>query len=600
MATHLRPHCATLVAAILASQLGCRSPTEAFVEITTDGPCEEVTASGITVGLLDTLEKKDFDTTSSRCVGEGDIGSIVLYPGEAENDDKFAFKVVTSLGAPVEGCVPPDYGPTCIVARRAMRFVPHTPFHVPVRMSQACAGILCPEDQTCIDGTCYSATLDPNECDKPEGCDPPTGVLPPWQKHFGGPGGQLARHIALGDNHVLAVTGSYTQGIDLGGGALNSKGAQDIFVATYTESGTHRWSKSFGAGGRDEGLSVAIDRHGAVYVLVSFEDEVDFGGGPLKSAGSTDVALVKLTTVGKLVWALRFGGAGGDVASKVTVGADDNVYVVGEFSGEAMVGDTKLTSAGGTDVMFASFTRAGKLRWAKSLGGPGDDGTTAVGVDAAGHVYVGGYFEDEVDFGGKKALAVVGTSDAFLASFEESGDFRWAKSFGANGRDLVLDLAARGDRVVVTGQLANEATIDGTVLAAKNFDGFVARFDTDGKIDWGTVFGGDGGDQGQSVAIAEDGSIVVGGSLFAGTAFGSKPVGTKGVSQPFVAVLEPSGKPRWAKAFSSSLYAVATGVAAPSDGFAYFAGWFTDTLAVGDKTLTADAEDMLLTRVAPP
>jgi hypothetical protein len=592
---------ATTASLAALGALGCRAPTEAFVDITVDGPCKDVVATGITAGLLGAIESKPYDTTTSECQA-GSIGSIVLVPSsDGPKDAPFGFKVVTSLSGPVDACVPPAYGPQCIVARRAMRYVPHDDFHVPVRMSQACAGVVCPDTQSCVDGSCQSATVDPSTCTDPAGCSPlPTTVIA-WQKQLGGAGQELARHLAVGADGTVLLVGNFADTIALGGAPLKSHGDSDAYVASYTQSGIFRWSTSFGGLGTDEALSVAVGPGGEVYVLVSFTQTVDFGGGPLTSKGGADIALVKLSVVGKPVWALALGGASDDVPVDVAVDQEGNVVLVGEFTGSTNLKTTKLTSAGTTDVFVASFTSAGDLRWAKSLGGAGEDGGGGIGVDAHRQLYVAGYFSGDALLGGTASATSLGGADVFVTSFDRDGAFRWTKTFGASANDHAFGLAARDERVVVTGGLTGKTKIDGTVLDIAGPSGFVAELGIDGKLAWARSFAAKGSSQGEGVSIAADGSVVVGGELTSGSIFGSAAIDSKGVQSPFVAVLDPDGTPRWAKAYGSSLYAKVTGVGAAPGGFAYLAGWFTDGLALGKEPLTSQgAEDTFFLHVAPP
>lgn len=601
--------------AFAALLLGCQEPTEAFVEISTDALCSDINGTGITAGLIETIDRPEYDTTTSLCHSDGTIGSIVLLPPDDNENAPFAFKVVTSIDGPVESCLGPELGPGCIVARRAMRFVPRTPFHVPVPMRQVCAGVQCPSEQTCADGVCRSPTVDPDLCVDPNGCDLGPGDVPVWQSSFGGVGTQLGRAIALTDNGLLAVTGSFDGTLDLDGplvtsnGALTSKGGQDIFITTFTQSGLFRWGLSFGGAGNDEGLAVAISPKSDLYVVAGFQGTVDFGAGSLTSAADgTDVALIKLASNGKLRWAIRFGGDTGESGTDVAVDASDNSYVVGSFTGTTTIGSQVLTSAGGVDAFIASFTPSGDLRWAKSIGGAGEDHAGGVGVDAEGRVYITGKFTGEVSMGGPTPLTAVGSGDVFVASFDAQGGYRWATSFGAGGNDIGLDLAARDERVVVTGLLSNKASINGMELNAGAQDGFVAAFDPDGKLAWAKPFGNPKAEEdlGVSVAIAKDGSVAIGGETFNGPIFDSSPTGLKGIGNPFVAVLDANGEPRFSRIFGSGQYASTSSVAIAPDGSAFLAGWFAAELEGpapgpnGENLTSSDLEDMFLFHVTPP
>ena len=102
------------------------------------------------------------------------------------------------------------------------------------------------------------------------------------------------------------VTGIFSGTVDFGGGNLVSAGSVDIFVAKYNANGVHQWSKRLGGTGGEIGQAVAVDGSGNVVVTGDFSGTVDFGGGNLVSAGSSDVFLAKYNASGVHQWSKRF------------------------------------------------------------------------------------------------------------------------------------------------------------------------------------------------------------------------------------------------------------------------------------------------------
>ncbi len=51
------------------------------------------------------------------------------------------------------------------------------------------------------------------------------------------------------------------------------------------------------------------DASGNYYVAGEFEGTVDFGAGPLTSAGGSDIFFLKLDPSGSVIWSKRFGAA---------------------------------------------------------------------------------------------------------------------------------------------------------------------------------------------------------------------------------------------------------------------------------------------------
>jgi len=85
------------------------------------------------------------------------------------NADDIEIRVALGVGHDVESCG--EGGPTCVVARRILRFGPHANVRVDVPLRQACVGVACPASQTCVRGGCVDATIgDPASCGR-SGCD---------------------------------------------------------------------------------------------------------------------------------------------------------------------------------------------------------------------------------------------------------------------------------------------------------------------------------------------------------------------------------------------------------------------------------------------
>ena len=181
----------------LGTLAACRTPTEIEVTVTTDVPCARVTGTTFTAGELGTIEVQAPTTTSTTC-SNGRVGAVVLLPS-GDDSARVGFRLVTGIdGQQAENCsADAGYGPKCIVARRSLRYIPHTQLEVPVDMRGVCAGNDCGDPtMTCVQGACVPATIaDPTQC-QGAGCG--ETVL------LGGDGGAPA---APGDGGVDATLG---------------------------------------------------------------------------------------------------------------------------------------------------------------------------------------------------------------------------------------------------------------------------------------------------------------------------------------------------------------------------------------------------------
>jgi hypothetical protein len=115
-----------------------------------------------------------------------------------------------------------------------------------------------------------------------------------WSEQIGGTSSDQAKSVTVDGGGNVLITGYFIGSVDFGGGPLPSTGL-DIFVAKYSASGSHLWSKRFGGSSSDLGNAIAVDGSGNVFVTGYFQNTIDFGAGPLASNGALDLFLTKLS-----------------------------------------------------------------------------------------------------------------------------------------------------------------------------------------------------------------------------------------------------------------------------------------------------------------
>ncbi|MBK9453319.1 MAG: SBBP repeat-containing protein [Bacteroidetes bacterium] len=100
-------------------------------------------------------------------------------------------------------------------------------------------------------------------------------------------------------------------------------------------------------------------------------------------------------------WAHGTGSTGIDQGNAIAVDTFGNVLVAGDFNGsldfDPGPGIHTLTTMG-VDMLIAKYDPNGNLMWAHAIGGAGVDAGTGIAVDDSGNVFVGGHFEQTVDF----------------------------------------------------------------------------------------------------------------------------------------------------------------------------------------------------------
>jgi hypothetical protein len=297
-----------------------------------------------------------------------------------------------------------------------------------------------------------------------------------WSQRFGDSNLQEAEGIAIDDGDNVCVSGNFKGAIDFGGGTLTSAGTYDIFLAKFNSSGAHQWSKRFGDGSEQAALDVAVDGLQNVYITGHFWSTVDFGGGTLTSAGSSDTYLAKFNSGGAHVWSQRFGDASGQVGYSVASDAFHNVVVTGTVRGTVDFGGGILTSAGSADVFVAHFDQNGTHRWSKRFGDASFDIGNSLAVDERNNVWITGRFVGDIDFGGD-TLSAVGLDDVYLAGFDLNGTHLWSDRFGDSSDQYGQGIATGPGTLVINGHFLGSIDFGGgTLTSAGNSDIYLAKF----------------------------------------------------------------------------------------------------------------------------
>jgi outer membrane protein assembly factor BamB len=136
--------------------------------------------------------------------------------------------------------------------------------------------------------------------------------------------------------------------------------------------------------------------------------------------------LVKYDPSGNVAWVSPLNGQLDDI-SYTTLCTDDsgNVYVAGDFSGPLQLGSFNLTpTAGMRDIFVAKYDLSGTVTWAVSAGGSSLDEATAIAIDSAHQVYVGGdFYSPVINFGSSVLTLLSGPAgpDLYLLKFDANG-----------------------------------------------------------------------------------------------------------------------------------------------------------------------------------
>ncbi len=442
--------------------------------------------------------------------------------------------------------------------------------------------------------------------------EPPPDFL--WAAKAGGSDIDTGYSVAADASGNVYVTGFFSATATFGKTNLSSSGLEDVFVAKYDAAGTLQWVRQAGGTAYDEGLGIAVDGTGNVFVTGFFQGNASFGPTNLTSTGKSDVFVAKYDPAGNLVWVSLAGSRDDDVASAIALDTASNVYVTGYFDGTARFGNNVLANFSGSDDIFvAKCDSAGHFLWARSAGGTNDDAGNGIAVDAANNVYVTGAFAGAATFASTN-LAGTGTnglSDIFVAKYDSSGSLLWVRQAGGTNEDQGDAIAAdAAGNAYVTGKIFGAAAFGDTNVIGRGVDVFLVKYDSAGNLLWARVAGGNNsiyGDGGFGVTLDPMGNPCVAG-YFSGIAnFGPTNVPTAGLDDIFVAKYDDAGNLLWVRQAGGSDLDVGYAIAGDTAGNLYLTGIFVATATFGTTNLTTSSpspdRDIFVTKlglVTPP
>ncbi len=329
----------------------------------------------------------------------------------------------------------------------------------------------------------------------------------------------------------------------------------DVFVSKIDPSGKLLFTQSFAGKGADQGLAVAVDPTGNIYVAGSTTSP-DF---PISNALQPQVGpagagfIVKLSPDGKtILYSTYFGGLQGLTSiTAMTTDASGNLYLTGSTSAtdfpvtsgmpSAIPSDDNVVSpvafvtaisATGDKILFSGTL--GDFRFvycpATVFGCPGTTSGVGIALDGARNVY----------FGGNTLASVPTTPGAFVPQ----GLGAFVGRFAANGSglsyltylgsaveyggyyvgatqlsSLTVDAAGNtylggttGDPKFPATTGAYQTTFAGNPVSQfgnpANTDGFLAKLKPDGSaFVWATYLGGSGNDGINSIAVDPAGDV---------------------------------------------------------------------------------------------
>jgi hypothetical protein len=271
-----------------------------------------------------------------------------------------------------------------------------------------------------------------------------------------------------GYDKAEAVIQTYDDGfVIVGSTSTWGNGSSDAYIFKIDSAGNCLWSKTYGTNDIEWAQDVVETPDSGLAVL-------GYTNG--MGAGGYDLYLLRLDSLGNLLWDTTYGGSDWDFGYAISLAPD---------SGFIMAGETYSFGAGNADGWIIKTDGMGAVEWDSTYGGPLNDRLFDVDTIPGGSYAAVGETES---FG-------AGDYDMWILRLDTIGDTIWTRTKGGlcydSGQDVLLTVA--GDLAVM-----------GThCLSDSNIQNWLNVIDTAGVDVWDVADGGQGDEYGKAVAQQE-------------------------------------------------------------------------------------------------
>jgi hypothetical protein len=305
-----------------------------------------------------------------------------------------------------------------------------------------------------------------------------------WQLQLGSEKGVVtAATVAIDAEDNIVIAGSFYGEVNLAGTDLVSPG-QAAFVAKFDPSGQPIFGHGY-AGSGHSAIAVACDAFGGTVIYGRNSGDLFAGDTELIAAGQEAfVAKLDRAGKDLWAIALRSAETYMQPTS-LGLSPAGEVVVAGAFFSAVQLGTLEAGAVNQSGTAFVGkLSSEGKPLWLQGFGGDGPNGNiaNAVAVGSAGEIYLAGNYAGNADLG-TGPLPSANSSSLFVSELDAGGTTRVVRTFDeagsifTSGQSLTLD--PQGG-LIVAGALNGGMIFDGKTLRSpeNGYSVFIARLKT--------------------------------------------------------------------------------------------------------------------------
>ncbi len=413
-----------------------------------------------------------------------------------------------------------------------------------------------------------------------------------WAKHIGSGYqfyGERAKVITDGTNVYLI--GAYGGTLYLPNDTLYSNGNNDIFIAKFDAAGNNIWAKTLGGNYLQpdylENASGVYDLNcNCIYIAGTFKNTINFGNGIfLGSLGfASDNFLARMDTSGNFIWARDMGGMGRESNPVINVNQTGKIYLITQTEDSSHFGSFFIPPGGG----IVQYDSSGNCLSAEiKFTAPVTSNTNGVFLDFMGtDLIIYGLYRSTPFQLDTVTLITQGNYDGFIARADSNGNVKWINTYGNAGVDYIQSITIDNqNNIYATGGFKDSINLGGINLFNNGVDILFAKFDANGNTLWakqGFVSGA--ASFGNDIIGDIDGNCYVVGNFEGDITLDGFHISTTNSYDMFITRFNNNGDFFGVRHFGQ---AGGFNSAVDNSGSVYCAGVFFNTVTIGSTSMTA-------------
>ncbi|KGL60074.1 MULTISPECIES: hypothetical protein [unclassified Polaribacter] len=282
----------------------------------------------------------------------------------------------------------------------------------------------------------------------------------------------------------------------------------DFLVSKFSFDNTLEWQKTFGGSDDDRAADIVQTLDGGFAVL-GYSKSSDINVS--ENAGAQDFWLLKISSLGSLLWEKTFGFSGTDFGTALLATKDGGFLITGvlDVSSSGGQGNAKSTAVNhsGGDYWVIKTDLTGNLEWSRFFGGSFTEIPLGI-VETDDHNFIIAGSSDSDDFNISNNL---GTYDFWIIKIAPTGSLIWEKSFGGSEIDeaRAITTSSDGNFMVVGDTRSSDIDVSENKGAA---DVWIVKFSTEGSLIWEKTIGGTSFDTARAIYKTQDNGFLIAGS----------------------------------------------------------------------------------------